>query len=400
VIIGVPKEIKTREYRVGIVPAGVRALAARGHKVLIEKSAGVGSGISDQEFTKAGAEIARNAEEIWGRADMVMKVKEPLPDEYGRIREGQIVYTYFHLAGVDPELTKVLLKKKVSAVAYETIQLPDRSLPLLRPMSEVAGKMAIQVGAYCLEKEKGGKGILLGGVPGVKRGRVVIIGGGVVGTQSAKMAVGLGAEVTILDIDLNRLAYLDDIFMGRVATLFSDTDNISRSVREADLVVGGVLIPGARAPKLVSEQLVSEMQEGAVVVDVAVDQGGCIETCQPTTHDRPTYIKHGVVHYCVANMPGAVPHTSTFALTNTTIGYARKIAEMGLVDAIKADKALALGLNTFGGSCTNEAVAESMNLDYVAVSDALAKAPGRKTDSKPSAKNVVAPAKNGKRPSA
>jgi alanine dehydrogenase len=393
VIIGVPKEIKTREYRIGIVPAGVRALAARGHKVLIEKNGGMGSGITDAEFVKAGAEIVRSAGEVWDRADMVMKVKEPLQDEYARIREGQIVYTYFHLAGVDPELTKVLVKKKAAAVAYETIQLPDRSLPLLRPMSEVAGKMAIQVGASCLEKEKGGKGILLGGVPGVKRGKVVIIGGGVVGINSAKMAVGLGAEVTILDVDLNRLGYLDDIFMGRVSTLFSDAENIAKSVRDADLVVGGVLIPGARAPKLVSQELIGEMGEGSVVVDVAVDQGGCIETCVPTTHDHPTFMKHGVVHYCVANMPGAVPRTSTFALTNTTITYARKIAEMGLHDALRADPALLAGLNTFGGHVTYEAVADSLGYDYVPALEALSK--GAKGAAKQS-KNIVVAAKNGK----
>ena len=389
-IIGVPKEIKTREYRVGIVPAGVQALVARGHKVLIEKTAGNGSGISDQEFQKAGAEIVRTAGDVWDRADMVMKVKEPLSEEYGRIREGQIIYTYFHLAAV-PELAELLLKKKVASVAYETIQLPDRSLPLLRPMSEVAGKMAIQVGAYCLEKEKGGKGILLGGVPGVRRGRVAIIGGGVVGTNAAKMAIGLGAEVNLLDVDLERLGYLDDIFMGRVTTLYSDVANIARVVREADLVVGAVLKTGARAPKLVSEDLVGEMSEGSVVVDVAVDQGGCIETCVPTTHDHPTYVKHGVVHYCVANMPGAVPHTSTFALTNTTIGYARKIAEMGLADAVRADSSLAGGLNTFGGVCTHEAVAASLDLDYVPAVEALSRG-GKKVGK---SRNVVAP-KNGK----
>jgi alanine dehydrogenase len=384
VIIGVPKEIKTREYRVGIVPAGVRALTTRGHKVLIEKSAGEGSGISDQEYTKAGAEIVRSASEVWSQADMVMKVKEPLAEEYNRIREGQIIYTYFHLAAV-PELADVLLRKKVASVAYETIQLKDGSLPLLRPMSEVAGRMAIQEGAYCLEKEKGGKGVLLGGVPGVRRGKVVIIGAGVVGTQAAKMAVGLGAEVTVLDTNLNQLSHLDDIFAGRISTLFSDTENLARSVREADLVIGAVLIAGSRAPKLVSEQLVSEMQEGAVVVDVSVDQGGCIETCVPTTHDRPTFIKHGVVHYCVANMPGAVPYTSTFALTNTTITYARRIAEMGLHDAVTSDAALALGMNTFQGHCTHENVAASLKLPFVPVKEAFAK-PSRKPSSKPTPK--------------
>jgi len=400
VIIGVPKEVKTREYRIGIVPAGVRALTARGHKVLIEKNGGVGSGISDAEFQKAGAEIVRGAAEVWDRADLVMKVKEPLPIEYPRIRDGQIVYTYFHLAGVDPELTKVLIKRKAAAVAYETIQLADRSLPLLRPMSEVAGKMAIQVGAASLEKEKGGKGILLGGVPGVKRGKVTIIGGGVVGINAAKMAVGLGAGVTLLDVDLHRLGYLDDVFMGRVHTLFSDVENIARSVREADLVVGGVLIPGARAPKLVSEELIGEMSEGSVVVDVAVDQGGCIETCVPTTHDHPTFTKHGVVHYCVANMPGAVPRTSTFALTNTTITYVRKIAEMGLHDAMRADSALLGGLNTFGGHVTYEAVADALGYPFVPPLVALAKSkpshkPTKNLPAHKAVKNLIVSSRNG-----
>jgi alanine dehydrogenase len=371
VIIGVPKEIKTREFRVGMVPAGVRALTASGHTVLVEQNAGVGSGIPDAEYQRVGAEIVRSADDVWKRAEMIVKVKEPLQPEYERMQPNQIVYTYFHLTGVDPELTKVLIKKKVSAVAYETIQLDDGSLPLLRPMSEVAGRMAIQVGATCLEKERGGKGILLGGVPGVRRARVAVIGGGVVGVNAAKMAVGLGAEVSILDINPVQLAYIDDVFLGRVATLMSDSESIARTVREADLVIGGVLIPGGKAPKLVSEQLISEMSKGSVVVDVAVDQGGCIETCRPTTHDNPTFELHGVIHYCVANMPGAVPQTSTYALTNTTRPYAKKIADLGLVEAIKSDKALAKGLNTYNGHVTYEIVARDLGYPYVSHMDAL-----------------------------
>ncbi|WP_224371286.1 alanine dehydrogenase [Hyalangium versicolor] len=370
-IVGVPKEIKTREYRVGMVPAGVRALTSAGHTVLVETNAGVGSGIPDSEYVRVGAQIVKSADEVWSRAEMIVKVKEPIAPEYERMQNGQIIYTYFHLAGVDPELTKTLVKKKATAVAYETLQLDDGSLPLLKPMSEVAGKMAIQVGATCLEKAHGGKGILLGGVPGVRRGRVAVIGGGVVGLCAAKVAVGMGAEVTILDVNLERLTYLDDVFLGRVATLASDTESIARTVRESDLVIGGVLIPGGKAPKLVSEALIKEMEPGSVVVDVAVDQGGCIETCKPTTHDNPTYLVHDVVHYCVANMPGAVPQTSTFALTNTTRPYAKKIADLGLVEAVKSDKALARAINTYDGKITYEAVAKDMGYDYVALQDAL-----------------------------
>ena len=376
-IVGVPKEIKTREYRVGMVPAGVAALTQAGHTVLVETQAGVGSGIPDSEYVRVGARIVPTADEVWKSAEMIVKVKEPVAPEYERIREGQIIYTYFHLAGVDPELTRTLVKKRAAAVAYETIQLDDGSLPLLKPMSEVAGKMSIQVGAACLEKAHGGKGILLGGVPGVRRGRVAILGGGVVGTCAAKVAVGMGAEVTILDINLERLTYLDDVFLGRVATLASDTESIARTVREADLVIGGVLIPGGKAPKLVTEALVKEMSPGSVLVDVAVDQGGCIETCVPTTHDNPTFIKHGVVHYCVANMPGAVPQTSTFALTNTTRPYARKIADLGLVEALKADKSLARGLNTYDGHVTYEAVAKDLGYDYLPIGDAIARKAAR-----------------------
>lgn len=370
-IVGVPKEIKTREYRVGMVPAGVRALTSAGHTVLVETNAGIGSGIPDSEYQRVGAQIISSADEVWKRAEMVVKVKEPIAPEYERMQPGQIVYTYFHLAGVDPELTKTLIKKKVTAVAYETLQLDDGSLPLLKPMSEVAGKMAIQVGAACLEKAHGGKGILLGGVPGVRRGRVAVIGGGVVGLCAAKVAVGMGAEVTILDVNLERLTYLDDVFLGRAQTLASDTESIARTVRESDLVIGGVLIPGGKAPKLVSRELIAEMEPGSVVVDVAVDQGGCIETCKPTTHDNPTFTVSDVVHYCVANMPGAVPQTSTFALTNTTRPYSRKIADLGLVEAIKSDRALQRAINTYNGHITYEAVAKDMGYDYVPLMDAL-----------------------------
>ncbi|WP_375759164.1 alanine dehydrogenase [Corallococcus exercitus] len=370
-IVGVPKEIKTREYRVGMVPAGVRALTMAGHTVLVETNAGVGSGIPDSEYQRVGAQIISSADEVWKRSEMVVKVKEPIAPEYERMQPGQIVYTYFHLAGVDPELTKTLIKKKVTAVAYETLQLDDGSLPLLKPMSEVAGKMAIQVGAACLEKAHGGKGILLGGVPGVRRGRVAVIGGGVVGLCAAKVAVGMGAEVTILDVNLERLTYLDDVFLGRAQTLASDTESIARTVRESDLVIGGVLIPGGKAPKLVSRELIGEMEPGSVVVDVAVDQGGCIETCKPTTHDNPTFTVSDVVHYCVANMPGAVPQTSTFALTNTTRPYSRKIADLGLVEAVKSDRALQRAINTYNGHITYEAVAKDMGYDYVPLMDAL-----------------------------
>ncbi len=370
-IVGVPKEIKTREYRVGMVPAGVRALVGRGHKVLVEKDAGAGAGVSDNDFVRAGAAIARSAAEVWEKADLIIKVKEPLPAEYPHIREGQILYTYFHLAAA-PELANVLLERRVSAVAYETIQTPDGALPLLKPMSEVAGKMAIQVGAACLEKEHGGKGVLLGGVPGVRRGRVAILGGGIVGTNAAKIAVGLGAEVSLLDINLDRLGYLDDVFLGRVTTLHSDSAQIEKAVCEADLVIGAVLIPGARAPKLVPEALIAEMTEGAVVVDVAVDQGGCIETCVPTTHDNPTYVKHGVVHYCVANMPGAVSQTSTFALTNATMKYALELADHGLSEATSRDPALALGVNLHGGQVTHQAVAHALGKEFTPLAAALA----------------------------
>lgn len=370
-IVGVPKEIKVREYRVGMVPGFVKALTSRGHQVLVQKGAGLGSSIPDADYVAAGATMIDTADEVWKRAEMIVKVKEPIAEEYERIQHGQTIYTFFHLAAV-PALAKVLVEKKVTSVAYETIQLPNGSLPLLKPMSEVAGRLSVQVGAMSLFREKGGKGILLGGVPGVRKGRVTIIGGGAVGTNAAKMALGLGAEVTILDTNIDRLAYLDDVFAGRVTTLFSNQHNIHRSVVQSDLVVGAVLIPGAAAPKLVTASMLEEMEEGSVVVDVAVDQGGCIETCVPTTHDNPTFIKHGVVHYCVANMPGAVAQTSTYALNNATEPYGIKLAQLGVVEAVKNDRALALGVNTYGGAVTYEAVATSLGMPYTSLDDALA----------------------------
>ena len=369
-IIGVPKEIKTREYRVGMVPAGVRTLTGHGHKVLVEKGAGAGSGIDDAVFERAGAVLVGSAAEVWKKADMIVKVKEPLPQEFPLFREGLIVYTYLHLAAA-PECTAALLKYKVAGVAYETIALPDGSLPLLRPMSQVAGRMSIQVGASFLEKEHGGKGILLGGVPGTRRGRVTIIGGGVVGTNAAQMAVGLGANVSLLDVAIERLIYLREIFGNTIELLHSDPDTIERAVEQADLLVGAVLIPGARAPKLVTADLIAQMEPGSVVVDVAVDQGGCVETCRPTTHDQPTFEVHGVIHYCVANMPGAVAHTSTFALTNETLRYALAIADKGLERAVAEDPALFKGVNTYKGNVACAPVAEATNQKYRPLKDLL-----------------------------
>ncbi|MDF1565840.1 MAG: alanine dehydrogenase [Deltaproteobacteria bacterium] len=369
-IIGVPTETKVQEFRVGLVPAGVRLLVADGHEVVVQRGAGEGSGISDSAYESAGARLLEDADAVWKAAEMIVKVKEPIAVEYERMQRGQILYTFLHLAAV-PALAGVLLEREVKAVAYETIQLPSGALPLLKPMSEVAGKMSVQVGAMCLERAWGGRGVLLGGVPGVRRGRVVILGGGVVGTNAAKIAVGMGAEVALLDIDLDRLEYLDDIFGGRLQTLYSDPHNIEQFVRQADLVIGAVLVAGARAPRLVTRELIAQMGSGTAIVDVAVDQGGCIETCRPTTHAEPTYGVDGVVHYCVANMPGAVPHTSTLALTNTTIPYARILARHGLEAACAADPALALGVNTLAGKVTHAAVAESLELPYTPLSDLI-----------------------------
>ncbi len=367
-IVGVPTEVKTREYRVGMIPAGVRTLVARGHKVMVQAGAGVGSGIPDEQYRAAGAELVQSADEVWKRAEMIFKVKEPLPEEYARMREGQILYTYLHLAAA-PQLAQEMLKRGVTGVAYETIELDDGRLPLLYPMSAVAGRMAIQVAATYLEKERGGKGILLGGVPGVRRGRVAIIGGGTVGQNAARMAIGLGALVNILDINPDTLAYVDDIYQGRVNTLYSDPLSVEESVARADVVIGAVLVPGAKAPRLVTEAMIKKMEPGSVIVDVAVDQGGCIETCHPTTHDDPTFTVHGVIHYCVANMPGAVAHTSTFALNNATISYGAKIADMGIHGAAASNPAIQRGVNTYQGKVTHRAVAAAVGTDYVPFSD-------------------------------
>lgn len=370
-IIGVPKEIKDNENRVGIVPSGVEALRLAGHRVVIESGAGAGSGISDDDYVAAGAAMLPCAPDVFAEADMIIKVKEPLPPEYGYFKEGQILYTYLHLAP-EPELTKDLLDKKVIGIAYETIQLDNGALPLLTPMSEIAGKMAVQVGAQFLEKPHGGKGILLGGVPGVAPADVVIIGGGVVGYNAAKIAVGLGAQVTILDRNLGRLRWLDDHFEGRIKTIMSNPFNIDRAVTYADLLVGAVLIPGGRAPHLVSEAMVMKMKPGSVIVDVAIDQGGSVETIdRVTTHSNPTYVKHGVVHYSVANMPGAVARTSTFALTNATLPYALDIANKGVTKALRESKPLSLGVNVYKGKLTYEAVARDLGYEYVPLKEVL-----------------------------
>jgi alanine dehydrogenase len=371
-IIGVPKEIKNNENRVAITPAGVMSFVQAGHTVLIEKDAGIGSGFTNEDYASAGAQIIDQAQDVWAKADMVMKVKEPLPSEYSYFRPGLILFTYLHLAA-EPELARALKEKGVIAIAYETVQV-GRTLPLLTPMSEVAGRMAAQIGAQFLEKPKGGKGILLGGVPGVSRGKVTIIGGGTVGTNAAKVAIGLGADVTIIDLNADRLRELDDIFGHQITTLMSNPMNIAQAVAESDLVIGAVLIPGAKAPKLVTEEMVKAMKPGSVIVDVAIDQGGIVETCDHvTTHDNPTYVKHGVVHYAVANMPGAVPRTSTIALTNVTIPYALQIANKGVHQAIADNPALKLGVNVANGEITYEAVARDLGYNYVPVEEALAK---------------------------
>lgn len=368
--IGVPKEIKNNENRVAMTPAGVLSLLANGHEVYIETGAGIGSAFSDNDYLSAGAHIVNSAAEAWA-AEMVMKVKEPIESEYQYFYEGLILFTYLHLAP-EPELTKALLEKKVVGIAYETVQLPNRSLPLLTPMSEVAGRMATQIGAHYLEKLQGGKGILLGGVSGVPRGKVTVIGGGIAGTNAAKAAIGMGAVVTIIDLSPERLRQLEDIFGRDVQTLISNPYNIADAVQSADLVIGSVLIPGAKAPKLVTEAMIKTMAPGSVVVDIAIDQGGCFETSEKvTTHDNPTFVKHGVVHYTVANMPGAVPRTSTIALTNNTVPYALQIANKGYIRACLDNDALKLGVNTVDGKVVYRAVADAQNLPYVEVDDVL-----------------------------
>ncbi|MEK4087762.1 MULTISPECIES: alanine dehydrogenase [Bacillus] len=368
-IIGVPKEIKNNENRVALTPGGVSQLIGNGHRVLVESGAGLGSGFTNEDYVSAGAEILEDRKQVWD-AEMVMKVKEPLAEEYAYFRQGLVLFTYLHLAA-EPELAKALTEKGVTAIAYETVT-DGRSLPLLTPMSEVAGRMAAQIGAQFLEKPKGGKGILLAGVPGVSRGKVTIIGGGGVGTNAAKMAVGLGADVTMIDLNADRLRQLDDIFGHQIKTLMSNPVNIADSVAEADLLICAVLIPGAKAPTLVTEEMVKQMKPGSVIVDVAIDQGGIVETVDHiTTHDNPTYEKHGVVHYAVANMPGAVPRTSTLALTNVTVPYTLQIANKGAAQAIADSPALKAGLNTANGHVTYEAVAKDLGYDYVPAEKAM-----------------------------
>ena len=366
-IVGVPKEVKDNEYRVALTPEGAHELSRAGHEVLIERSAGDGSSLHEDRYRRAGADMAASADEVWSSVDMVLKVKEPIAEEYERMREGQILFTYLHLAA-ERELTQALLDHKVQGVAYETVQLEDGRLPLLAPMSEVAGRMAPHVGATLQEKEHGGRGVLLGGVSGVRPGRVLVLGAGMAGANAAWIAAGMEAEVIVVDKDLDKLRFIDQIHKGRIITLMSDQLTLEQRVRESDVLIGSVLVPGARAPKLVSEEMVASMRPGSVVIDIAIDQGGCIETSHMTTHSDPTYIAHGVVHYCVGNMPGAVPNTSTYALTNVTLPYALEIANRGLDDAVREDPALARGVNTYGGQLTNAGVAESHDMESVALS--------------------------------
>ncbi|NPV51970.1 MAG: alanine dehydrogenase [Firmicutes bacterium] len=368
-VIGIPKEIKDNEDRVAVTPAGVRELVRHGHKVLIEMSAGEGSGIPDEEYRASGAEILATGADVYERADMIVKVKEPLPSEYGYIQSEQILFTYLHLAA-SKDMTIKLLRENVVGIAYETIQMPDGFLPLLTPMSEIAGRMSVQIGAHHLERAFGGRGVLLGGVPGVPPAEVVIIGGGMVGTNAARIALGMGAHVTILDKNLQRLRFLDDIFLGKVVTMVSNSYNIERVVPNADLLIGAVLIPGARAPRVVSEEIVKTMKSGSVIVDVAVDQGGCVETIdRVTTHSEPTYMKYNVVHYAVSNIPGAVARTSTYALTNATLPYILHIANKGFRQAALEDGALARGLNVINGKVVHKGVAEAHNLSYTALEE-------------------------------
>lgn len=363
VIVGVPREVKDREYRVSTTPAGAREYVAHGHTVLVETNAGVGSGFTDAEYAAAGATIAGTHAEVFERAGMIVKVKEPVAAEYPLLRADQVLFTYLHLAADEP-LTRALIEGRVQAVAYETVQLPNGSLPLLQPMSEVAGRMSVQVGAHYLEQTHGGRGMLLGGVPGVPGADVVIIGGGIVGTNAAQIALGMGGNVTILDMNVERLRYLDQVLHGRIHTLASNSHNVAESVRHADLVIGSVLIPGKRAPKLVTRKMVESMRLGSVLVDVAIDQGGCFETSKPTSHSDPVFEVNGVVHYCVTNMPGAVPRTSTLALSNVTLPYGLALADHGLAGAIARDPALAKGVNVMSGQVTYAGVAEAFGLPY------------------------------------
>jgi len=369
-IIGVPKEIKNNENRVAVTPAGVAELTKHGHTVYVQSTAGVGSGFEDEEYVAAGANMLPNIEEVYAIAEMIIKVKEPIEQEYGLIKKDQLLFTYFHFASHEP-LTHAMIKSGAVCLAYETVEKADRSLPLLVPMSEVAGRMSVQEGAKYLEKPMGGRGILLGGVPGVKPAEVIVLGGGIVGTQAAKMAAGMGAHVTIMDISLPRLRQLDDIMPANVQTQYSNDYNVRNAIKSADLVIGGVLIPGAKAPKLITRDMLPSMKKGAVIVDVAIDQGGCFETSQPTTHAEPIYVVDNVIHYCVANMPGAVPYTSTLALTNATLPYAVQLANKGWKKACSDSNELRLGLNVVDGKVVYKGVSDAFNLAYTPVEQVL-----------------------------
>jgi alanine dehydrogenase len=370
-LIGVPKEVKDHEFRVSVTPAGVREYRAHGHQVLVQRSAGEGSGFADRQYAAAGAELVDSAAEVFDRAEMIVKVKEPIPVEYDLLRPEQVLFTYLHLAANAP-LTYALVRNRVQAVAYETVQLENGALPLLTPMSEVAGRMSVQVGAHYLEKAHGGSGTLLAGIPGVPGAEVVVIGGGVVGTNAAQIGLGMGANVAIVDRSLERLRQLDTMLHGRVNTLASNAENVAAAVQRADLVVGAVLLPGAKAPKIVSEEMVAAMKPGSVIVDVAIDQGGCIATARPTTHSDPTYVADGVVHYCVTNMPGAVPRTSTIGLSNATLPYGLVLADFGLHGAVSRDLELARGVNVINGQVTHPGVAEALGMDYTPLPEATA----------------------------
>jgi alanine dehydrogenase len=371
--IGVPKEIKTDEYRVALTPAGARELVQRGHDVFVEQTAGEGSAFADADYQRAGARIA-SVDDVWGQADLLLKVKEPIEPEYSRLREGLVLFTYLHIAADEP-LTRALADSGIAAVAYETVETDDHRLPLLAPMSEIAGRLAPQAAAHFLEKPLGGRGVLLAGTPGVQPGHVVVLGGGIVGYNAAIIALGLGARVTVLERSIDRMRHLDEILSGRVDLLMSSSLEIEQTIANADVVIGAVLIPGARAPKLISRAMLSDMQAGAIIVDVAIDQGGCIETAHPTTHSDPVYVVDGIVHYCVANMPGGVPVTSTKSLTNATLPYVEAIADQGLADAVASDPALGRGVNVLDGKITYEAVAEAHGLDYTPLADVLPLAP-------------------------
>jgi alanine dehydrogenase len=369
--VGIPREVKNHEYRVAITPAGVHELVSHGHEVFVEKDAGVGSSIPDADYQAAGAQTLATADDVWATGDLILKVKEPVEQEYGRMREGQTLFTYLHLAA-DKRLTEELVARKVTGIAYETVELPDRSLPLLAPMSEVAGRLAPQVGAHTLMRAEGGRGILMGGVSGVYAAKVVVIGAGVSGMNAAAIALGMQAEVLLLDRNIQRLREVDRIYQGHMQTVASNTYEIERACLDADLVIGAVLVPGAKAPKLVTNELVSRMRPGSVLVDISIDQGGCFEDSRPTTHADPTYRVHNSVFYCVANMPGAVPHTSTYALTNVTLPYAVELADRGWRDALRADHALSLGLNTYDGNVTYGPVAEAHGVQSMELAEVLA----------------------------